>query len=55
MKSSGWLWGGVALVFAHMACAWTAMFFFARSARVESVPLAAPAATGPERAGPGAR
>ncbi|MEO0054272.1 MAG: hypothetical protein RLZZ50_219 [Verrucomicrobiota bacterium] len=55
MKSSGWLWGGVALLFALMGCAWTAMFFFARSARVESVPLAAPAATGSEQAGPGAR
>lgn len=43
MKSSKWLWVGVALVFALMVCAWTAMFMFARRAHVESVPLAAPA------------
>lgn len=52
MKSSSWLWAGVALLFALMACAWTAMFFFARSAHVETVPLAAPSGqaspTGPE-------
>lgn len=40
MKSSKWLWGGVALVFVFMACAWTAMFFFAGKAEVRSVPLA---------------
>lgn len=31
---------GVATLFALMACAWTAMFFFAGKAHVESVPLA---------------
>ena len=34
----------VAGLFALMACAWTAMFFFAGRAHVESVPLAAPIA-----------
>ena len=42
MKSSGWLWGGVAVLFLLMACAWTAMFFFAGRAGVESVPLVSP-------------
>ncbi len=45
MKSSKWLWAGVALVFVLMACAWTAMFLFSRQAHVESVPLVKPAAT----------
>jgi hypothetical protein len=39
MKSASWLWFAVAALFALMACAWTAMFFFARQARVEAVPL----------------
>ena len=45
MKSSGWLWGGVAVLFLLMACAWTAMFFFAGRAGVESVPLVSPGGT----------
>ena len=49
MKSSTWLWGGVALVFVLMGCAWTAMFVFARSARVESVPLSGPTVSGRAR------
>lgn len=44
MKSSGWLWTSVAALFVLMACAWTALFYFARQAQVQSVPLAAPAA-----------
>lgn len=32
----------VTALFALMACAWAAMFFFAGQAHVESVPLAAP-------------
>lgn len=49
MKSSAWLWGCVTLVFALMACAWTAMFFFARAAGVESVPLSATTVSGRAR------
>jgi len=40
MKSSAWLWTGVSAVFLLLACAWTAMFFFAGRAEVKSVPLA---------------
>jgi hypothetical protein len=47
MKSSKWLWAGVALVFVLMACAWTAMFVFSRQAHVESVPLASGGRAGP--------
>jgi hypothetical protein len=36
------LWWWVGGLFLLMACAWTAMFFFAGRAHVESVPLAAP-------------
>jgi hypothetical protein len=32
----------VAALFTLMACAWSAMFYFAGRAHVESVPLAAP-------------
>jgi hypothetical protein len=39
MKSPTWLWLAVATLFALMACAWTAIFFFADQAHVESVPL----------------
>lgn len=39
-KSNGTtLWIGVGAVFALMALAWTAMFFFASKYRAESVPL----------------
>ena len=48
MKTSVWLWGGVAGLFFLLACAWTAMFFFAGRARVESVPLASSSAAGVE-------
>ncbi len=37
--SSATLWIGVGVVFALMALAWTAMFFFASKYRAESVPL----------------
>jgi hypothetical protein len=33
------MWIGVGVVFALMAMAWTAMFFFASKYRAESVPL----------------
>ena len=33
------LWIGVGVVFALMALAWTAMFFFASKYRAETVPL----------------
>jgi len=49
MKSSAWLWGGVAAIFLLMACAWTAMFFFAGRAQVQSVPLSPAAATSEAR------
>ncbi len=39
MKPSRWVWAGVAGLFVLMACAWTAMFFFAGRAHVETVPL----------------
>lgn len=41
MKTSKSLWACVLGLFALMACAWTAMFFFAGKAQVKSVPLAA--------------
>lgn len=44
MKPGVWLWFSVAVLFALMACAWTAMFFFAGKALVEPVPLDVPAA-----------
>ena len=37
--SSRSMWVCVVGLFALMACAWTAMFFFAGKAQVESVPL----------------
>ena len=43
MKTSRPMWVCVAALFALMACAWTAMFFFAGKAQVKSVPLAATA------------
>ena len=36
---SAGMWIGVGVVFALMAMAWTAMFFFATNHRAESVPL----------------
>ena len=45
-KNSASLWIAVAVVFALMACAWTAMFFFASQAKVESVPIASDEHTG---------
>lgn len=39
MKTSRSMWLGVIGVFVLMACAWTAMFFFAGKAKVESVPV----------------
>ena len=39
MKTSKSLWACVLALFALMACAWTAMFFFAGKAQVKSVPL----------------
>ena len=42
MKTSLVVSLAVAGLFALMACAWTAMFFFAGRAHVESVPLAVP-------------
>ncbi len=39
--SSTTMWIGVGVVFALMALAWTAMFFFASKYRAESVPLPA--------------
>lgn len=41
--SSATLWIGVGVVFALMALAWTAMFFFASKHRAASVPLETPA------------
>lgn len=38
-SSSATLWIGVGVVFALMALAWTAMFFFASKHRAETVPL----------------
>jgi len=53
MKSNGeknsnglTLWIGVGVVFALMALAWTAMFFFASKYRAESVPLETPGEAG---------
>lgn len=40
------LWIGVGIVFALMALAWTAMFFFASKYRAENVPLEAPKEAG---------
>lgn len=37
----------VIALFALMACAWTALFYAANQAHVESVPLAAPGRAGP--------
>lgn len=42
MKSASWIWLWVGFGFALLCVAWTAMFFFARQANVQSVPLAAP-------------
>lgn len=39
------LWIGVSVVFALMALAWTAMFFFASKHRAADVPLEKPAET----------
>jgi flagellar basal body-associated protein FliL len=36
---SATMWIGVGIVFALMALAWTAMFFFASKYRAETVPL----------------
>lgn len=44
-KSGAAIWIGVGVVFALMALAWTAMFFFASKYRAESVPLEKPAET----------
>lgn len=38
-SSSATLWIGVGVVFALMALAWAAMFFFASKHRAEDVPL----------------
>jgi flagellar basal body-associated protein FliL len=40
------MWIGVGVVFALMALAWTAMFFFASKHRAESVPLETPGEAG---------
>ena len=40
-KRGAGLWIGVGVVFALMALAWTAMFFFASKYRAETVPLPA--------------
>jgi flagellar basal body-associated protein FliL len=40
-SSSSTMWIGVGVVFALMALAWTAMFFFASKYRAESIPLPA--------------
>lgn len=40
MKTPRSLWLCVAGLFALMACAWTAMFFFAGKVQVKTVPLA---------------
>lgn len=47
MKTSRAMWAGVIGVFALMACAWTAMFFFAGKAEVRSVPLVSEVRAGP--------
>jgi len=41
-SNSTTMWIGVGVVFALMALAWTAMFFFASKYRAESVPLEKP-------------
>lgn len=40
-RGGAWLWVGVGVVFALMAMAWTAMFFFASKHRAADVPLPA--------------
>ena len=45
--SSRSMWVCVVGLFALMACAWTAMFFFAGKAQVESVPLVSDVRAGP--------
>ncbi len=44
MKGSAGLWWAVGAAFALLGCAWAAMFFFSRQAKIKSVELPVPAA-----------
>ncbi len=48
MKAGAGIWVGVAVGFALLAAAWTAMFWVARRTDVRVVPLVAPAAPAAE-------